>query len=179
MITESLIEAHVGLCRSIAERSNMTDKAEAFSICLDVLWRQSAKYDPAKGVPFVAFFTQKCNWVLADKLRIRSEQRRKFEKGTVSLNAPINGYDDVNFESVVAAEAPEELPVSELMAALSTLTERERMVVEMRCGLNGYDSAITGNEVGKTLGLTESRISQIFNKACRTMRRRLCNSLQL
>ena len=52
---------------------------------------------------------------------------------------------------------------------LSTLTPRERRVVELRFGLDG-DKLYTLSEIGAELGVTRERIRQIETKALRKLR---------
>jgi len=48
-----------------------------------------------------------------------------------------------------------------LVGAISNLPERERMVVSLY-----YDDELNLKEIGKVLGISESRVSQINNQAC-------------
>ncbi len=57
----------------------------------------------------------------------------------------------------------------EVMDALSTLSDRERTVLEMYFGI-GRDYALTLNEIGDEFGLTRERIRQIKEKALRRLR---------
>jgi len=57
----------------------------------------------------------------------------------------------------------------EVMDALSSLSARERTVLEMYFGI-GRDYALTLNEIGDEFGLTRERIRQIKEKALRRLR---------
>jgi RNA polymerase primary sigma factor len=57
----------------------------------------------------------------------------------------------------------------DLARALKTLTERERIIMEMYYGLNG-EEPITLEEIGKRLGLTRERIRQIKELAIQRLR---------
>ena len=74
------------------------------------------------------------------------------------------------------AEEPEtqimmESMSEEVMAALETLSGRERTVLEMYFGIN-RDSAMTLNEIGEEFDLTRERVRQIKEKAIQRLRHR-------
>jgi RNA polymerase sigma factor (sigma-70 family) len=52
-----------------------------------------------------------------------------------------------------------------LRKALKMLPERERMIVEMRRGLNGYNKAHTLKEIADDIGRTKERVRQIEERA--------------
>jgi RNA polymerase primary sigma factor len=56
-----------------------------------------------------------------------------------------------------------------LMSVLSTLSERERVILELRHGLLDHCPQ-TLEEVGRRFGVTRERIRQIESKAFRKMR---------
>ena len=57
----------------------------------------------------------------------------------------------------------------QLKEIMSSLTERERQVILMRFGFDGYDP-MTLEEVGSRFHVTRERIRQIESKALRKMR---------
>ena len=57
-----------------------------------------------------------------------------------------------------------------LVGAISNLPERERMVVSLY-----YDDELNLKEIGKVLGISESRVSQINNQAMLRLKSRLLN----
>jgi RNA polymerase sigma factor for flagellar operon FliA len=58
-------------------------------------------------------------------------------------------------------------------AAIARLPERERMVITLY-----YHEELTMKEVGRVLGVNESRVSQIHSRAVDTLRRRLRRGLR-
>ena len=81
----------------------------------------------------------------------------------------------VNGESTVFGSVGLEMLKSDLMKGLSTLTEREAKILDMRFGLT--DREYTRNEVGETFRLSNERIRQLENKALRKMRHPLRSKL--
>ena len=64
----------------------------------------------------------------------------------------------------------------EVNGALDTLSERERIVLEMYFGIN-RDSAMTLNEIGEEFDLTRERVRQIKEKAIQRLRHRSAVSI--
>ena len=63
--------------------------------------------------------------------------------------------------------------VALLARAIEKLPERERVVLSLY-----YHEDLTMKEVGRVLGVNESRVSQIHSKALETLRRRLRRELR-
>jgi len=102
---------------------------------------------------------------------------RKISQDPVSLETPIGEEDDSHLGDFLADErtmSPEEFAnyeilKDELREVLSTLTVREKEVLELRFGL--FDgSSHTLEEVGKQFKVTRERIRQIEAKALRKLR---------
>lgn len=95
----------------------------------------------------------------------------------ISLQSPVGDSEDTNFGDFLedkTAENPSDVTSFSLLKerlgdVLTTLTERERKVLELRFGLgNGYSRTL--EEVGKRFRVTRERIRQIEAKALRKMR---------
>ena len=102
---------------------------------------------------------------------------RKISQDPVSLETPIGEEDDSHLGDFLADErtmSPEdfatyEILKDELKEVLSTLTPREKEVLELRFGL--FDgSSHTLEEVGRKFKVTRERIRQIEAKALRKLR---------
>ncbi len=101
----------------------------------------------------------------------------KMAQQPISMQSPVGDGDDANFGDFIedkAAENPSEMTSYSMLkerlgTVLSTLTERERKILELRFGLaDGY--ARTLEEVGKQYKVTRERIRQIEAKALRKLR---------
>ena len=109
--------------------------------------------------------------------RVREIQRIALEP--VSLESPIGEEDDSHLGDFIEdkqAISPEEFASRELLkdeinAVLSTLTDREKKVLELRFGLIDGKTR-TLEEVGKEFNVTRERIRQIEAKAIRKLRSR-------
>jgi RNA polymerase primary sigma factor len=96
-----------------------------------------------------------------------------------SLNSPFQEGENSSLLDVIEdseAEEPEmkimmESMKEEVGGALGTLSERERVVLEMYFGIN-RDSAMTLNEIGEEFDLTRERVRQIKEKAIQRLRHR-------
>lgn len=96
-----------------------------------------------------------------------------------SLNSPFQEGENSSLLDIIEdpeAEEPEmkimmESMTEEVNGALDTLSERERVVLEMYFGIN-RDSAMTLNEIGEEFDLTRERVRQIKEKAIQRLRHR-------
>jgi RNA polymerase primary sigma factor len=117
---------------------------------------------------------------IADEMQMPVDRVRavlKMAQQPISLQSPVGDSDDTNFGDFIedkAAENPSDMTSYSLLKdklgdVLTTLTERERKVLELRFGLgDGYSRTL--EEVGKQFKVTRERIRQIEAKALRKMR---------
>jgi RNA polymerase primary sigma factor len=105
------------------------------------------------------------------------EQIRRSSQAPVSLEKPVGDEEESEFGHFLTDESeplPEEAAEVELRKAtlkrvLSTLSVRERRVLELRYGLNG-EHPCTLDEVGRTFNVTRERIRQIENQSLKKLR---------
>ncbi|MEG0961287.1 MAG: sigma-70 family RNA polymerase sigma factor [Lachnospiraceae bacterium] len=96
---------------------------------------------------------------------------------TVSLDTPIGDDESSFLGSFIedkTIDSPENMAIDTMMKLeirkqLSTLTQREQTILNMRFGLNGHRPH-TLEEVGDYIGVTRERIRQIEAKALRKLR---------
>jgi RNA polymerase nonessential primary-like sigma factor len=101
----------------------------------------------------------------------------------VSLDAPLDVDPDLSLADAIAAddgESPEtRFSQHEVEAHMhdwvDQLTERQRIVLERRYGLNDNDVA-TLEVIAEELGITRERVRQIQMEALQSLRRRLARS---
>ncbi len=117
---------------------------------------------------------------IADEMELtvdRVRQIMKMAQQPISLQAPVGDSEDTSFGDFIedkSAENPTDMASYSLLKdrlgdVLTSLTERERKVLELRFGLaDGYSRTL--EEVGKQFKVTRERIRQIEAKALRKMR---------
>ena len=117
---------------------------------------------------------------IADDMLIPVDRVRavlKMAQQPISLQSPVGDGDETNFGDFIedkAADNPSDMTSYSLLKdqlgdVLTSLTERERKVLELRFGLgDGYSRTL--EEVGKQFKVTRERIRQIEAKALRKMR---------
>ncbi len=117
---------------------------------------------------------------IADEMHIpvaRIHSLLKMAQQPISLHAPVGDDGDVNVGDFIedkSAENPSEVTSYSLLkeklgGVLTSLTERERKILEMRFGLvDGYERTL--EEIGKMYNVTRERIRQIEAKALRKLR---------
>jgi RNA polymerase primary sigma factor len=95
----------------------------------------------------------------------------------ISLQSPVGDGDDAHFGDFIedkSAENPSEMTAysmlkERLQEVLTTLSDREKQVLDFRFGLtDGYSRTL--EEVGKQFNVTRERIRQIEAKALRKLR---------
>jgi RNA polymerase primary sigma factor len=117
---------------------------------------------------------------IADEMQLPVERVRavlKMAQQPISLQSPVGDSDETSFGDFIedkSSESPSEVTSFSLLKdkltnVLSSLSERERKVLELRFGLgDGYPRTL--EEVGKQFRVTRERIRQIEAKALRKMR---------
>jgi len=117
---------------------------------------------------------------IADEMHMpvaRIHSLLKMAQQPISLHAPVGDDGDVNVGDFIedkSAENPSEVTSYSLLKeklgdVLTSLTERERKILEMRFGLvDGYERTL--EEIGKMYSVTRERIRQIEAKALRKLR---------
>ena len=117
---------------------------------------------------------------LADEMHMpvaRIHALLKLAQQPVSLHAPVGDDGDVSVGDFIedkSAENPSDVTSYSLLReklsdVLTTLTDRERKILEMRFGLaDGYERTL--EEIGKMYNVTRERIRQIEAKALRKLR---------
>jgi len=108
---------------------------------------------------------------------VRVQELRKIAQETVSLDTPVGEDEDSDLADFVPDETAElpfdqasyQLFRQQVADVLSSLTPRERRVLELRFGLED-GKARTLEEVGREFNVTRERIRQIEGKALRKLR---------
>src|SRR5881394_1260919 len=117
---------------------------------------------------------------IADDMQLPVERVRaiiKMAQQPISLQSPVGDSEDTSFGDFIEdknTENPSDVTSFSLLKdkltdVLSSLSERERKVLELRFGI-GDGFARTLEEVGRQFRVTRERIRQIEAKALRKMR---------
>ena len=168
---DELIRHNLRLVAHIAKKFEGTseEQDDLISIGTIGLIKGINTFKPDKKVK-LATYAARCveNEIL---MHLRAQKKHKCE---VSLNEPIGTDHDGNqislrdvlgTEGDMVAETVEQSCVYQhLLQKLHCLTEREKLVLELRYGLNG-DEPITQKEVGARLKVSRSYVSRIEKKA--------------
>ena len=168
---DELIRHNLRLVAHIAKKFEGTseEQDDLISIGTIGLIKGINTFKPDKKVK-LATYAARCveNEIL---MHLRGQKKHKCE---VSLNEPIGTDHDGNQISLrdvlgtegdmVAETVEQSCEYQHLLQKLHCLTEREKLVLELRYGLNG-DEPITQKEVGARLKVSRSYVSRIEKKA--------------
>lgn len=92
--------------------------------------------------------------------------------GNELLLSDILGTDD----DMVYRDLEDELDHTLLEQALNTLSDKERMIIELRFGLGNNEDELTQKEVADLLGISQSYISRLEKKIIRKLKREIMKS---
>ncbi len=176
---QSLIEHNLRLVAYIAKRFENTGVGieELISIGTVGLIKAVNTYNSEKNIK-IATYASRCieNEIL---MFIRKNSQRKKE---ISIDEPLSVDYDGNelllsdvlgseFDSVFREmEDDEERKI--VREAVSCLSQRERIIVEMRFGLSG-ENELTQKEVADALGISQSYISRLEKKIMHRLRKKI------
>jgi RNA polymerase sigma factor for flagellar operon FliA len=143
------------------------------------------RYDPERGVAFEAFAIPRIKGAVIDAIRAadwvprKARQRARTTGEQLAVLVSIDedrGSDYGDHSSPADRIADVLLPEPgtaliadegkrEMVRSLNRLPERERMIVTLH-----YFEAVPLQEIARSLGVTESRVSQLHTRALRMMR---------
>ena len=148
------------------------------------LIKAAEKFDETRGFKACSKFEQENERrpspeELADELEIpvdKISDTLKVSGRHISVDAPfVEGEDNSLLDVLVNDDSPmadrslvNESLAREIDRALSTLTEREKDIIQMFFGINTQE--MTLEEIGDKFGLTRERVRQIKEKAIRRLR---------
>lgn len=174
-----LVEHNLRLVVYVAKRFENTGVGieELISIGTVGLMKAVSTYNSEKNIK-IATYASRCieNEIL---MFIRKNSHRKKE---ISIDEPLSvDYDGnelllsdiLGSESdVVSREMEEDEERKIVREAVNDLSERERIIIEMRFGLSGNDE-LTQKEVADALGISQSYISRLEKKIMHRLRKKI------
>ena len=116
---------------------------------------------------------------------LRRNSKTKLE---VSIDEPLNVDWDGNElllsdilgtdEDVIYRDLENEVERKLLLGAISKLSDREKMIINLRFGLgNGDGQEMTQKEVASLLGISQSYISRLEKKIMRQLKKEMSNHI--
>lgn len=113
-------------------------------------------------------------------MHLRRSQRTRVE---VSIDEPLNVDWDGNElllsdilgtdDDMVYKDIEDEIDKSLLEKAMNILTDRERMIIELRFGIGHEDEEMTQKEVADLLGISQSYISRLEKKIIKRLKKEM------
>ncbi len=176
---QQLIEHNLRLVVYIARRFENTgiNLEDLISIGTIGLIKAIGTFNPDKNIKLATYASRCIENEILMFLRKKSSHRTE-----VSIDEPLNTDWDGNellLSDVLGTDGDEVMKPLEddverqlLMDAVSRLDERERTIILMRFGLNGYEE-LTQKEVADLLGISQSYISRLEKRIILRLRREL------
>ena len=176
---QSLIEHNLRLVVYIARRFENTgvNIEDLISIGTIGLIKAIGTFNPDKRIKLATYASRCIENEILMHLRKRSSHRTE-----VSIDEPLNTDWDGNellLSDVLGTDGEEVIKPLEddvekqlLMQAIDRLDERERSIILMRFGLEGYEE-LTQKEVADLLGISQSYISRLEKRIILRLRREL------
>jgi RNA polymerase sigma factor for flagellar operon FliA len=167
---DELVQANLGLpfkiARRITSHFGWCDIEDLEQAGLEALVKSSRRFDPSRGVSFATFASHRIRGAMLDETRLQSFRTRREREQGVERERPASldefpilepGEDDRGYELVELNGCFDE--------AIAELPERERFVVV----LHEFQD-VQLRKIGELLGVTESRVSQLYTKALSRLR---------
>ena len=176
---QTLIEHNLRLVVYIARRFENTgvNLEDLISIGTIGLIKAIGTFDPGKSIKLATYASRCIENEILMFLRKKSSHRTE-----VSIDEPLNTDWDGNellLSDVLGTDGDEVMkPIEDdverqlLMEAVGRLDERERTIILLRFGLEGYDE-LTQKEVADLLGISQSYISRLEKRIILRLRREL------
>ncbi len=176
-----LIEHNLRLVVYIAKRFDNTGVGveDLISIGTIGLIKAINSYNPEKNIK-LATYASRCieNEIL---MHLRKTNKTKAE---VSIDEPLNVDWDGNElllsdilgtdEDIIYRDIESEVERKMLNKAIEKLSQRERMIIDLRFGLNSEDGKeMTQKEVADLLGISQSYISRLEKKIMKRLRKEI------
>lgn len=176
-----LIEHNLRLVVYIAKKFDNTGVGveDLISIGTIGLMKAINTFDAGKSIK-LATYASRCieNEIL---MYLRKNSKQKME---VSIDEPLNVDWDGNElllsdilgtdEDIISRDLETEVDMKLLMQALEKLTQRERLIVELRFGLHSAEGKeMTQKEVADLLGISQSYISRLEKKIMKRLQREM------
>ena len=180
---QSLIEHNLRLVVYIARRFENTgvNIEDLISIGTIGLIKAIGTFNPEKRIKLATYASRCIENEILMFLRKKSSHRVE-----ISIDEPLNTDRDGNellLSDVLGTDGEEVIkPIEEdverqlLMEAVDRLDERERSIILMRFGLEGYEE-LTQKEVADLLGISQSYISRLEKRIILRLRRELIRQL--
>ena len=176
---QTLIEHNLRLVVYIARRFENTgvNIEDLISIGTIGLIKAIGTFNPEKNIKLATYASRCIENEILMFLRKKSSHRTE-----VSIDEPLNTDWDGNellLSDVLGTDGEEVIkPIEDdvekqlLMEAIDRLDERERTIILMRFGLDGYEE-LTQKEVADLLGISQSYISRLEKRIILRLRREL------
>lgn len=176
----ALIERYLPLCRRVASGTKVLPTAALGSEDLEAagivgLIQAVDRFDPARGIPFEGYATLRVRGAMLDEVRrlddlsrtARLRARDDGQRGAVSLEflQERGELGDPTELAEVDVRAESDGLRDDVERALAAIPDRERSILA-----SYYSDGLTLAAIGRRLGVSEARVSQLHTRAIAQLR---------
>lgn len=176
----ALIERYLPLCRRVAYGTKVLPTAALGSEDLEAagivgLIQAVDRFDPARGIPFEGYATLRVRGAVLDEVRrlddlsrtARLRARDDGQRGAVSLEflQERGELGDPTELAEVDVRAESDGLRDDVERALAAIPDRERSILA-----SYYSDGLTLAAIGRRLGVSEARVSQLHTRAIAQLR---------
>lgn len=176
----ALIERYLPLCRRVAYGTKVLPTAALGSEDLEAagivgLIQAVDRFDPARGIPFEGYATLRVRGAVLDEVRrlddlsrtARLRARDDGQRGAVSLEflQESGELGDPTELAEVDVRAESDGLRDDVERALAAIPDRERSILA-----SYYSDGLTLAAIGRRLGVSEARVSQLHTRAIAQLR---------
>lgn len=174
----ALVERHSYLARYMAGVMRCPasmEKADLLSSAYYALCLAASRWRPGGGASFRTYAIQKIRWAIQEKIRTAAGGARSRGQASVSLSSPIMspGGADTGLTLGDTIPGDDESTVMEDVRLRLTMEAIDSLPARMQDVIRGRLSGDSFDDIGRRLGVTESRAKQIEQQAIRELQRAL------
>lgn len=176
-----LVKHIVKRYRNVSETIPGTDMEDLISIGTIGLIKGVDTYDPSNGVSFSTYIGVRIN----NEILLYFRRNKKYRKEVISLNSVLSTDNSGNEFTLADVLSSEEDDISKIIDSiedtslahciLNSLSEKDRLFIELRYGFNNGGQLMNQSEIAKVFNISQSYTSRKEKMILDKLRARYCD----